>query len=136
MDTIGSRISFLIKKLSITKTSFAETIKVSQAFVSQLCADQREPSERTISDICEKYRVNREWLISGKGDPFLSMTRAQEIAAYANAMMEDSPESMRSVIIAYIMSLDAEDWEAIVNIIKKHGFPGQKPSQEQEEPAP
>lgn len=136
METIGSRILFLINNLAITKTAFAETIKVSQAFISQLCANKREPSERTISDICEKYHVNREWLLVGKGDPFMPMTRAQEIAAYANALMEDSPESERSIIIAYIMSLDAEDWEAIAGIIKKHGLPGQNRNTDQKEPTP
>lgn len=136
MDTFGSRISYLIEYLHTTQANLAKAIKVSQAYISQICADKRAPSERTISDICEKYQVSRDWLLNGKGDPFPKMTRAQEISAYADAMMADAPDSARSIIIAYIMSLDAEDWEAIVKIIKKHGFPGQAPIQEQEEPAP
>lgn len=67
---------------------------------------------------------------------FPKMTRAQEVAAYANAMLEDSPMSARSIIISYIMSLDVEDWEAISGIVKKHGLPWKKTGEDSKEPAP
>ena len=52
---MNDRINLLIQKLAISKTKFAERLNVSQAFVSQMCAGVREPSDRTIADICREF---------------------------------------------------------------------------------
>lgn len=62
------------------------------------------------------------------------LTREQEIASYADALLSDSPDSLRSIVISYLMKWDVEDWEAVAKILKKHGFPQLK--SEKEEPAP
>ena len=61
MDTINSRIEFLIKDLEITKTSFAEQLHVSVAFISGLCSGVKNPSDRTISDICRVFGVSEAY---------------------------------------------------------------------------
>ena len=72
MSELNERISYIIEKLGMTKTAFAERLNVSQAFVSQLCSGIKQPSERTIMDICREFRVNYLWLTEGKGDMFTS----------------------------------------------------------------
>ena len=54
----------------MTKTAFAERLNVSQAFVSQICSGAKQPSERTLMDICREFRINYLWLTKGKGDMF------------------------------------------------------------------
>lgn len=66
MKTINDRIAFLIADLDIKKSEFAEKIGISPAFVSQICSGVRQPSDRTISDICREFGVFREWLETGK----------------------------------------------------------------------
>lgn len=134
MKGIGSRIATLIREIGSTKTAFAESLGISQAFVSQICSGSRAPSERTILDICKKYHVNEQWLRTGDGDMFPPMTRAQEIASYADTLLSDSPDSLRSIVISYLMKWDVEDWEAVAKILKKHGAPQIK--QDKEEPTP
>lgn len=130
------RIKQLRKHLGLNQTDFGARIGVKQTSVAGYETGARIPLDAVIASMCKEFGVSERWLRTGEGDMFPKMTRAQEIAAYSDAMMADAPDSERSIIIAYIMSLDAEDWEAIANIIKKHGFPGQKPREEQEEPAP
>lgn len=133
---MNERIKQLRKHLGLNQTEFGARIGVKQTSIAGYETGARVPIDAVITSICREFGVSELWLRTGEGDPFPKMTRAQEISAYADAMMADAPDSARSIIIAYIMSLDAEDWEAIVKIIKKHGFPGQAPIQEQEEPAP
>lgn len=70
MSELNERIGHIIESLGIKKTAFAERLNVSQAFVSQLCSGVKQPSERTLMDICREFRVNYLWLKEGKGDMF------------------------------------------------------------------
>lgn len=131
---MNERIKQLRKHLGLNQTEFGSRIGVKQTSVAGYETGARVPIDAVITSICRTFGVSELWLRTGEGDMFPKMTRAQEIAAYANAMLEDSPMSARSIIISYIMSLDVEDWEAISGIIKKHGLPGQKRNEDQKEP--
>ena len=82
MSELNERISLLVDTLGIKKTAFAEHLNVSQAFISQICSGYKQPSERTVADICREFRVNYLWLTEGKGDMFTSTpkTIVDEIA--------------------------------------------------------
>lgn len=67
-DSLGNRINRLILALDMTKTAFAEKLKVSQPYISKLIADHGNPGDRLMDDICEKSGVNRDWLINGGPD--------------------------------------------------------------------
>lgn len=88
------RIAYIIKEKNITKTKFAETLNVSSAFVSQICSGVREPSDRTLNDICTKFGVNPVWLRTGVGEPFTPLSRSQELAAiFAAVQVGDDAKS-------------------------------------------
>jgi transcriptional regulator with XRE-family HTH domain len=75
------RITLVIKEKKITKTEFAKRLNVSQAFVSQMCSGVARPSDRTISDICREFGVDKIWLETGAGEPFKPVDRDEQIAA-------------------------------------------------------
>lgn len=81
-ETIGMRIGEVIKALGIKKVRFAEQIKVDQSYITQLVNGKRNPSDRTIADICREFHVNEDWLRTGEGEMFIQLTRDQEIAAF------------------------------------------------------
>ena len=132
METINDRVQKLIKHLGITKTSFAEKINVSPAFVSMLCSGKTALSDRTIMDICREFRCSEQWLRTGTGEMFPPLTRAQEIADFAADLLSDETESTRSVVISYLMRWDADDWAAVTKILRKHGAPHLPPDKETE----
>ena len=68
--TIANRISKIRSELNLTQTDLAEKLNISKSAVSHMERGERAVTERTISDICEKFNVNREWLTEGIGDPF------------------------------------------------------------------
>lgn len=137
---MNSRIKELREALQMTLEDFGARIGVTRSAISNIENGRRSPTNQLISSICREFRVNENWIRTGKGDMFPQMSRAEEIAYYSDILLSESPKSFRSIMVAYIMNLDAQDLEAIAGIIRKHGFPGSQPPQDntekQEEPAP
>ena len=104
------RIYKIIQELQIKKSDFAEKLNISQAFVSQMCAGVREPSDRTISDICRVFKVNRRYLESGEEPMF--MPEPDKDTDYINELLAatDSPfiDTIKSIMRVY-MELPPED---------------------------
>ena len=104
------RINYLIQYLNISKTTFAGRLNVSQAFVSQICSGVREPSDRTIADICREFGVNEVWLRTGEGEPFQERSREEEIMRFAVQTVKGSNE-FRKAMAAMLSKMTPEDWE-------------------------
>lgn len=95
------RISYIVKETCKTKTSFAEKLNVSQAFISKLCSGDSKPSERTIADICEKFGVDRIWLETGVGEPFRPVDRNEQIAAILGRAIVNNDTARDRLIRAF-----------------------------------
>ena len=97
-DEIGYRIGLLIDALGMKKVRFAERINIDQSYVTQLTSGKRNPSDRTISDICREFNVREEWLRNGSGEMFLDFTEDEFAKAAANL---SNDAFVRSLIIEY-----------------------------------
>lgn len=97
-DNIGSRIGQLIEALDMKKVRFAERIKVDQSYITQLTNGKRNPSDRTIADICREFNVREKWLRNGNGEMFLDFTE-DEFSKAATILSNDA--FVRSLIIEY-----------------------------------
>lgn len=80
-DSFASRILYLRKSKNLSQADFAKAINLSQNFVWMVEKGQREPSDRTISDICRVFGVDPVWLRTGAGEPFTPLSRSEELAA-------------------------------------------------------
>ena len=114
MSTINERIAYLIKDLGITKTKFAETINLSQPFVSAVCSGAKTPSDRTISDICREFNVSLAWLEDG-----VQRSANEELALLVTDIMSDADDSFRKRFISLLMALPPENWAAIESFVEE-----------------
>lgn len=64
-----------------TQKDFAIRLGLSENFIWQIEKAEREPSDRTIADICREFGVDRVWLETGVGEPFKPVDRSEQIAA-------------------------------------------------------
>ena len=119
MGTISERIAFLIKDQHETRTSFAEKINLSQPFVSGLCSGAKQPSDRTISDICRVFCVSEAWLRDGVGEMYVRRSANEELAILVNDLMSDADESFRKRFVSLLLALPPESWAAIEDFAKK-----------------
>lgn len=76
-----NRIKQIRKSENMTQQQFAEKIGLTRNYVAMIEIGQREPSDRTISDICREFGVDKVWLETGVGEPFRPMDRNEQIAA-------------------------------------------------------
>ena len=113
---MNERISFIIKSLGIKKTDFAKSLGVSQPFVSQLCAGIANASDRTISDICRIFNVNEVWLRTGIGEPFIQLSREDEIAAILGRAISGN-HSAKDAFIRALARLPDEAFPAITQMV-------------------
>lgn len=116
MEQFSERLNVLIEALGIKKTAFADKINVSQAFVSQMCAGVKQPSDRTISDICREFNVNRDWLEKGEGDEmFIKLSRSDEISAFIGEILSGDID-FRGRLVAALAKLSPEQWKLLEQV--------------------
>lgn len=76
-----SRITEIRKRAGLSQAEMAERLGLSRNFISLIENGNRIPSDRTISDICREFGVDRIWLETGVGEPFRPLDRDEQIAA-------------------------------------------------------
>ena len=113
METINQRIDAVLKTSGLTKTAFAKRIGLGQPFVSQLCSGMKQPSDRTIRDICEEFNVNETWLRTGAGDMFNEVTRDEQIADFVGEVLREQDDSFKRRFVSMMSRLDADGWAAL-----------------------
>lgn len=68
---MNERIKELRERLGMSQTEFAESLNLKRNSISLIEVGKRNPSDRTILDICNKFDVSEDWLRSGTGEVFL-----------------------------------------------------------------
>ena len=68
---MNERIRELRKMLGISQSEFADTLNLKQNSISLIEIGKRNPSDRTISDICQKFNVSESWIRNGTGEVFI-----------------------------------------------------------------
>ena len=108
METISQRITHVVESEKLTKTAFANSINISQPYLSQICSGQREPSDRTVSDICRVYGINEPWLREGVGEMYVPKTREETIAELVGSALTGSNDFKKAVIQMICSRTDRE----------------------------
>lgn len=119
MDGLSERISAVIESLGMKKTAFAERLNVSQAFISQLCSGVKQPSDRTISDICREFNVSETWLRTGEGEMFQPKSRNEELFEFAAKVAEGDPGSIQAQLLAVMSRLTDQQWEVLAQVARE-----------------
>lgn len=118
MNGLSERVKELIAALGIKKATFADTINVSQAFVSQLCSGASNPSDRTVADICREFDVNETWLRTGEGEMFVEKSRDEELADFFGTVLSEESD-LRRRLLAVMSRLDVDEWEMLARMACK-----------------
>lgn len=119
MSTINERIGEVVARSGLSKTAFAQKIKVSQQYVSKLVSTG-VPSDRTISDICREFGVNELWLRHGEegGPMFAPRSRREEIAAYMGQLLGGQRTELEETIIEFMGKTDVKYWYMLLDIMR------------------
>ena len=76
MNELQTRLKEIRKYLKLTQGEFGKGIGISQGGYGALETGVRALTDRTISQICQTYSVNEDWLSTGAGEMFIDDTPA------------------------------------------------------------
>lgn len=124
---INKRIKELRQEIGLSQPAFAQRISISNGYIAAIELGNRRVNDRIIKLVCSEFNVNENWLRTGEGDPFVQLSRNQEIAREVNRILRDQPESFRSRLIAALCRLDESDWEVLEKIAVQMAFPNEPP---------
>ena len=117
---VYERIRYLRKEiLHLTQEDFAASIKVSRSNLGSIEIGRINVTDRVLSDICDKYDVNKNWLLTGEGDPIREKTRNEKITDFAADLLMEEEESFRRRLIEALADLDVAEWELLEKISEK-----------------
>ena len=119
METINKQIAALIHAKGMNKSQFAESINVSPQFISAVCTGTKQPSDRTIADICRVYNVNEDWLRDGTGDPFIKLSREENIAEYVGSITGGHITDIDESIIKFMAETPVDEWEKLSRALRQ-----------------
>lgn len=80
MTTLADRILQIRNEEKLSQAGFAQKLNLSQNFVWMVENGKREPSDRTIADICRVFGVDEVWLRTGIGSPNIKKSRRGELS--------------------------------------------------------
>lgn len=116
---MNERIRSLIKALKIKQAEFAQRIGVSRPFVSELCSGAKNPSDRTIVDICREFGVNERWLRTGEGEMLMHLSREEEIMRFAATVVRDPSSEFQRRFVSVLARLTPEQWQLMEQMARK-----------------
>lgn len=113
MNTIGERIKWLRKDQELTQQAFADKIGVKRNTVATYEIGRNEPLDPIINAICAKFAVNETWLRTGEGEPYVKLSRNEEISAFVDKIMQAQSEDFRRRFVSVLARLDVKEWKLL-----------------------
>lgn len=106
------RLNQVIKLSGLRKKDFAEKMKISQAYLSQLLGGTRQPSIQLCKNIENLFDINGEWLKNGSGEMFISKKYKNEVGEFIGRAINDTDNDVYELISA-LYKLNEEELNAV-----------------------
>lgn len=108
------RIIEIRKEKKYSQEKFANELGLSRNFINQVENGKKNLSERSITDICEKFGVNREWLVDGTGE--MKKKPDDTLGDYLGKIAGGDDEVIKAFIESY-METDEISREALKDLL-------------------
>ena len=116
---MDKRIAWARKERKVKQDDLAAECGLTKNFISLIENGKREPSDRTIKDICRALNANEDWLRTGEGEPFKKMSKEEEIAEFTADLFLDQTDSFKKRLISALAQMTEEQWETLEVVIDK-----------------
>ena len=119
------RMKIIRQAVGLTQAEFADKINISRNYIALIETGRREPSDRTIYDICRVFRVSEEWLRTGNGEMFLPKSRTQQVDEIAKAAGTRDPQEAARFLHGLLDGMSDADILLMYDFFLRH-FPPDK----------
>lgn len=118
--TINERIKYVretAKDKKMSQEKFGDMIGISGAAVWKLETGANQPSEQTIRMICQAYNVNKSWLRTGEGDPYIALDREAELMQLMGELARSMSDKRKQEFIRILLKVPEDHWNVIFDLI-------------------
>lgn len=95
---MNKRIAHVRRENGLNQQEFADKIGLTKNFVSLIETGGRNPSDRTISDICRIFDIQEDWLRYGLEPMRAARSEEEEIAELVGQALKGSSDFKKAVI--------------------------------------
>ena len=114
---IHERIKYLRKDiLKLTQQEFSDSLKISRSNMGNIEIGRIAVTDRVICDICEKFKINEEWLRTGNGNMYIELSKEEYITDFISSILKNKEDSFKKRYVAMLSKLDEDGWEALEKV--------------------
>ena len=117
---MNNRIKWIRTQKNLSQADFAEALNLKRNSISLIEVGKRNPSDRTIMDICKTFNVSEEWLRTGNGDPFIETPST----ILDQLQKEYDLDDFTTNLILQYLSLNADQRQLVQDFFYKVTFKG------------
>lgn len=117
MSDLGKRVRKIRNDLHMTQEEFGAKIGLKKNSLSQIESGKNQLTSQTMITICKVFNVSESWLQTGEGDPFVKVTKEDEIMDLIKQSMSKEPEAIKRRFAAAVMKLSSEQIRLCINWI-------------------
>lgn len=115
MSDIGKRIRIIRQSEKLSQAKFGESIDLKQTIIGQYETGDRNVPERTINMICEKYHINKEWLLNGSGE----MEQKNQTTALEEIAKNNTLNEFETDFVKQYLNLSQKEKRLVLDIMKR-----------------
>lgn len=112
---MNERIRKIRVSLGMSQEVFAAKINIKSNSLSLIENGKRNPSDRTLLDICREFHVSEKWLRTGEGEMF----EAQPSSAIDELAVAYGLNEADRLIVERFVQLSKENRDAVTNYMKE-----------------
>lgn len=124
---MNNRVKQIRQTEKMTQQEFADKLGLTRNYIAMIEIGQREPSDRTIADICREFGVSRAWLVEGVGEMYEKRSLNETLLEMANALMKESDDAFKKRFILALLQNPPEWWDTTEAFIKTLADENEKP---------
>lgn len=121
--TIGDRINVVIADNELNGRKFCDIVEISSGNLSAIINDDSKPSAALLFRILDRFSVDTNWLLSGKGSMYLKNSASEnnvaELFGPSAQSIKDGMQETNGAIDAQLLADCIETVETVLKQIRK-----------------
>jgi transcriptional regulator with XRE-family HTH domain len=113
---LHERIKEIRKENKLSQSAFGEKLGVSRDAINNIENNRVEPKQLFVNYLCEIFKVNKDWLLTGEGDIYDVPIEDERIVKALMQIQESGNEKLKS-IVEKMVELDDKYIDIILNLV-------------------
>lgn len=98
MNTMNERIMQIRVEQKLSQKDFGEIIGLSRSMISCYEKGLRKITERSMNDICREFSINKEWLLTGENEMYISREEDTVLINIFDEILNSDNKNLKELI--------------------------------------